>query len=252
MTTAVSPPPDLVTVSDAVAKPTLVDLFYEGFLMLFLLKNGSEPISAADYTRRVQDYLADVDRQARAMNIAGQDCHAAKYAFCATVDEIILQSDFAVKQEWYIRPLQLTLFGDQLAGANFFERLEELRLEGAARLPSLEVFHMCLLLGFQGKYVFEGQEKLGFLTSKLGDEIARMRNKRSGFAPFWAIPDKISHTLKRDMPLWAMAALVSLCAVAGFLGIRYALAQDTHDMLGQYQHIVSVGPRSAHLTITLP
>ena len=52
------------------------------------------------------------------------------------------------------------LFGDQLAGENFFNRLESLRARGSAHLQALEVFHMCLLLGFQGRYIIEGSEKL--------------------------------------------------------------------------------------------
>ena len=239
-------------VRQTAVKKTLTDLLYDGFLMLFLLKNGHEPANAAEYSSRVQAYLTEFERKARALDIPGQDIHAAKYAFCASVDETILQSSFSIKDEWYTKPLQLTLFGDQLAGANFFERLDELRHEGANRIQALEVFHMCLLLGFQGKYLFEGQEKLGFLTSRLGDEIARIRNRRTGFAPFWAIPDRIAHSLKRDVPLWAMGALIALFGVLAYFVIQYFLGNDTHGLLAQYQNIVNIGPRSAHLTISLP
>jgi type VI secretion system protein ImpK len=56
------------------------------------------------------------------------------------------------------------------------------------RLQALEVFHMCLLLGFQGKYALEGTEKLGYLTARLGDEILHLQGRRSAFAPHWAPP----------------------------------------------------------------
>jgi type VI secretion system protein ImpK len=43
------------------------------------------------------------------------------------------------------------LFGDQLADENFFNVLEDLRARGSAHLEALEVFRMCLLLGFLRK-----------------------------------------------------------------------------------------------------
>ena len=235
-----------------VTKKNLTDLLYDGFLMLFLLKKGHEPVNAKEYANSIQKYLMEFERNARNQGIPAQDIHAAKYAFCAAIDETILQSHFAIKNEWYIAPLQLSLFGDQLAGTNFFERLDDLRHEGADRIQALEVFHMCLLLGFQGKYLFDGQEKLGFLTSKLGDEIVRMRSQRTGFAPFWKTPDQIVHRLKRDIPLWIVAMLIGFFGLTAFLGIRYVLDQQTTSSLSNYNHIVNVGPRSAHLTISLP
>jgi len=241
-----------VAPSSEVGAQTLTDLLYDGFLMLFMLHKGDEPGSAQAFAARVQDYLGDFERRARTLGIAGQDIHAAKYAFCAAIDETILQSNFAIRAEWYEKPLQLTLFGDQLAGINFFQHLDELRFEGASRIQALEVFHMCLLMGFQGKYLFEGKEKLGFLVAKLGDEIARIRSKRSGFAPYWSIPDQISHSLKRDAPLWGIGALICLLAIVAFVGIGRFLQHETNSALAKYQNIVNVGPRSAHLTITLP
>ena len=230
----------------------LTDLLYDGFLMLFLLKGHHSPRNASEFTEKVKNYLAEFEKNAKNFDIPAQDIHAAKYAFCAAVDEIILQSNFSIKEEWFLQPLQLTLFGDQLAGNNFFDKLEELRLEGIPRIQSLEVFHMCLLLGFQGKYFFDGKEKLSYLTARLGDEIAMMRGKRTGFAPYWSIPDKIMHALKKDIPIWAFAVGFAFLSLIAYLVISYFLGRDTNAMLAQYQNIVNLGPRAAHLTISLP
>ncbi len=231
---------------------SLLDLLYDGFLMLFLIKQGQEPTDAAAFSARVQQFLADYERQARKLDFPAEDIYATKYAFCAAVDETVLNSPFAIRDAWMLQPLQLTLFGDQLAGENFFHRLEELRAQGAARLQSLEVFYMCLLLGFQGKYLIEGQEKLGYLTARLGDEIALLRGKRAGFAPHWPLPDQVAHTLKRDVPLWSIAAVFALVGLLGYLGMSHILQQEMHGAMAGYQGIVELGPRAAHLTISLP
>jgi type VI secretion system protein ImpK len=243
---------DVEPLHAGVIKKSLIDLLYDGFLMLFLLKSGHEPDNAKDYSNKVRQYLDEFERQAKETGTQLQDIHAAKYAFCAAIDETILQSSFAIKHDWYTAPLQRTLFGDQLAGARFFEQLEELRQDGHHRIQALEVFHLCLLLGFQGKYYFEGQEKLGFLIAKLGDEIARIRSKRAGFSPFWAIPDNIKHSLRREYSLWSVGMLVGIFGLIAYIGIAYALGRETADLLSPYQNIVNLGPRSAHLTISLP
>ncbi|AVG41384.1 MULTISPECIES: type IVB secretion system protein IcmH/DotU [Achromobacter] len=231
---------------------SLLDLLYDGFLMLFLLKSGQEPVDAASFSARVQQFLADFERSAKKMDIPAEDVYATKYAFCAAVDETVLNSGFSIRDAWMLQPLQLTLFGEQLAGENFFARLEDLRAQGAPRLQSLEVFYMCLLLGFQGKYMIEGQEKLGYLTARLGDEITLLRGKRAGFAPHWPLPDKIAHTLKRDVPLWSIGALFALLGLLAYLGMSHFLNRDMQTAMAPYHDIVKIGPRAAHLTISLP
>nr|WP_313381069.1 type IVB secretion system protein IcmH/DotU [Achromobacter insolitus] len=231
---------------------SLLDLLYDGFLMLFLLKSGQEPVDAASFSARVQQFLADFERSAKKMDIPAEDVYATKYAFCAAVDETVLNSGFSIRDAWMLQPLQLTLFGEQLAGENFFARLEDLRAQGAPRLQSLEVFYMCLLLGFQGKYMIEGQEKLGYLTARLGDEITLLRGKRASFAPHWPLPDKIAHTLKRDVPLWSIGALFALLGLLAYLGMSHFLNRDMQTAMAPYHDIVKIGPRAAHLTISLP
>ncbi|KAG0772827.1 hypothetical protein G6F22_015408 [Rhizopus arrhizus] len=96
---------------------------------------------------------------------------------------------------------------------------------------------MCLLLGFQGKYLIEGQEKLGYLTARLGDEIALLRGKRTGFAPHWPLPDKIAHTLKRDVPLWSIMAVFALMGLLAFLGIGHFLNTEMQTAMAPYHDI---------------
>lgn len=245
-------PPRAAAFSSTRPAKSLMDMLYDGFLMLFLLKSGQEPKDAASFAARMQQFLADFERNAKKQDIPAEDVYATKYAFCAAVDETVLNSGFSIRDTWMLQPLQLTMFGEQLAGENFFNRLEDLRAQGARRLQSLEVYYMCLLLGFQGKYLIEGQEKLGYLTARLGDEIALLRGKRTGFAPHWAIPDKISHTLKRDVPLWTIGAVFALIGMVAYLGLGRTLGNDMQTAMAPYHDIVKLGPRVAHLTISLP
>ncbi|MEX3954680.1 type IVB secretion system protein IcmH/DotU [Trinickia sp. EG282A] len=231
---------------------SLHDLLYDGFFMLFLLKQGHEPADAAEFSSRVQAFLADFERGAKKLNVPADDVYAAKFAFCATIDETVLSSTFKIRDVWERRPLQLTLFGEQLAGEKFFDHLEACRAQGVARLQSLEVFHMCLLLGFKGKYLLEGPEKLAYLTARLGDEIARMKGKRAAFAPHWPLPDQVAHRLKHEVPLWTIGAVFAFIGLTGYFGLHTFLRDHTLGTLAPYSQLVKPEAESANLTISLP
>ena len=231
---------------------SLLDLMYDGFYLLFLLKAKHAPLDADTFRERIKHFLTAFERGATRLQADAEDVYACKYAFCATVDEVVLMSGFKVRDAWQRLPLQLQFFGEQLAGEQFFERLEVLRREGARRVQALEVFHMCLLLGFQGKYLLEGSEKLNYLTARLGDEIARMKGQGAAFAPHWAAPDKVQNQLKNEVPLWVVGSVFGLMALAGFLGLRWQLTEQTRQHLGLHHHIVQMAPQVAHITITLP
>ncbi len=232
---------------------SLLDLMHEGFYLMFMLRNGAAPpTDDAIFMQKISLFLADFDREAKKIHAEHEDVEAAKYAFCAAVDEVILSSAFPNRGEWERRPLQLVLFGDQLAGEHFFDRLEELRARGAVRLQSLQVFHMCLLLGFHGRHAVEGSDKLNYLSARLGDEIAHMKGKSRGFAPRAERPDQVVHKRRGDVPLWAASSLFALIAIGAYLGLKSSLARDTVNGMAAYADLVKLAPRPAHLTITLP
>lgn len=136
----------------------------------------------SNFVKKILNLLNQFEQQAKKLQFSADDIHDAKYAFCALIDEtIVTQQDpsyFNLQNAWLISPLQLSLFGSQLAGYRFFEILEQLRSRGKERLAALEVFHYCLLLGFQGKYRIESTESLNHLVSRVGDEIDYLKGKK--------------------------------------------------------------------------
>jgi type VI secretion system protein ImpK len=231
---------------------SMLEQLYDGFYLVFLLKRGYVPDSAASLRDRVRELLDDFEMAARRMGAAADDVYSSKYAFCALLDETILGSPFTIREEWSRNPLQLAFFGDQLAGEHFFVKLDELRNRGAIALQSLTVFHYCLLLGFQGKYMLEAPEKLALLTARLGDEIAFLRGKRNAFAPFSGIPDKVNHLLKGDTPVTYVLIGLLLAGVLAYAGLHSLLQHRTAEDLASHHDLLQAPPQAAHIVITLP
>lgn len=228
------------------------DMLHDGFYLLLLLKNGYAPSDAELFREQIRRLLADFERNAHRFDALPEDVYAAKYAFCATVDEIVLSSDMPIRSIWERTPLQLNLFGDQLAGENFYLELERVRQRGQAGVQALEVFYMCLLIGFQGRYALEGPEKLNYLKASLDKEIAHLKGKRAQFAPHWKSPDNIRHMLTADIPMWVIGAALALLGAATFAGLSWLLAQHTNATLGNFFDVIKLAPKLAHITVSLP
>ena len=238
--------------AEAQREPSLVDLLYEGFYALFLLRDGATISDEASFSDRMADLIGEVDKRARKANIDPDETLAAKYAFCAALDETVMRTQPHARAAWESRPLQLRLFGDQLAGEQFFDRLDELRLRGRVHLQALEVYHMCLLLGFRGRYSINGMEKLGYITSRLGEEIARMRGGARIFAPRSARPDQVANLMRRDQSIWMLSGVFLLAGAGPDVGLNAKLGQGTRKARAPNNQVVKLPPRSAHVTNTHP
>lgn len=214
--------------------PTLNDLLEDGVYLLFLLRDGNAPNSTAEFNRRLDRFLTQFDSNARNFCKNAEAVSDAKFAFCALLDEIILSSNLPIRDEWEIAPLQLRLFGQHLAGETFFSKLDTLRLDPARNVETLEVFHTCLLLGFQGRYLLEGTDKLHYLVARLCQEIEHARGGRAEFAPHWRLPFKFQEYVRHELPLWLYYALLLVVGLAIFLTMHTMLGRGAEALGKQF------------------
>jgi type VI secretion system protein ImpK len=209
---------------------TLKDMLEDGIYLLFLLRNGNAPQSITEFNKRIENFLAQFERHARNIGKPQQAISDAKYAFCALMDEIILSSGFGIRDDWERAPLQLRLFGEHLAGERFFDKLEMLRADPVQNIEAIEVFHTCLLLGFQGKYLLEGSEKLSYLISRVNQEIIHARGGKAEFAPNWKLPQRFQQYVRHELPLWLFFALLGIVAAIVFVVYTWLLDSATDEL----------------------
>ena len=229
-TIAISTPSENTTATARTFTKNLQELMEDGIYLLFLLRNGNPPNTLAEFHRRIDQFFAQFDANARHLEKTPLAVSDAKYAFCALMDEIVLSSDFSIRTDWERAPLQLRIFGEHLAGERFFDKLETLRLDPVANLEALEVFYTMLLLGFQGKYLLEGSEKLNYLISRVGQEITHARGGRREFAPNWKLPQRFQQYVRNELPLWLFYSLLALVAGALFFLFQWFLQTKTEEL----------------------
>jgi type VI secretion system protein ImpK len=101
----------------------------------------------------------------------------ARYAVCAWMDETILSSSWARKNEWRPELLQRVYYHSSDAGEKFFERLRSL---GAHDNDIREVYFLCLALGFRGRYC--GPEAEGVLRQLKERELKFLLEGKPGYS----------------------------------------------------------------------
>jgi type VI secretion system protein ImpK len=100
--------------------------------------------------------------------------------------------------------------------------------------------------------VIEGAEKLSWLTAQLGEDIARIKGDRAGFAPHGMLPEQVEHKLKRDVPVWAVGATFALAGLLAWFALSAYLRSSAQSAIAPYSQIIQLAPPQANLTIVLP
>jgi type VI secretion system protein ImpK len=212
---------------------SLLDLCSELFLLIFHIHEGNDPGHPEDLRKSISILFQDLERQALRQGLSEEDVKAARYALSALIDETILNSRWAFKDQWADRPLQLEYFGEHMAGERFFDLLGRVRQKGSRKVDLLELFCMCLILGFQGKYKLGGREELVQLTQTMVEEANSYRGGAPGLSPHWKIPqEKVEHAV-HTIPRWAWVTCVSavLIVILVFVVLKLWLDATTADAI---------------------
>lgn len=230
----------------------LLDLLHEGFYALMRVRAGARPDDVRAFRRALRDWLGGVEAEARRLGIEPDDARLGCFAFAALCDELALGAPGLLRDTWLQQPLQHELFDEPLAGERFFEHLDRLREQGPRRLEVLEVFRLCLLLGYQGRYAFQTPEARAWLVQRLDDEITRWRGGRAAFAPRAQPPDHLVHRLRRQVPPWVAVALCAGVVLLAWAALRLQLDHWAERELARLPPVVQPLAEPARLSIRWP
>lgn len=155
-----------------------------------LRANRQGPTDAESFRAHLKQLIGAADQEARQLGYAQGDVRYALYAVVAFIDESVLNSGQPMFRDWPGRPLQDELFGGHVGGEAFFQYLQQLMTRDPSQdlADVLEVYLLCLLLGFQGRYSATNRDELGLWTSRVRDQVTRIRGGTPPLAPDWALP----------------------------------------------------------------
>ncbi|MBZ9556814.1 MULTISPECIES: type IVB secretion system protein IcmH/DotU [unclassified Modicisalibacter] len=237
MTEALAPAPD------SVEPRSLKTLTRDFIAMVLMVRRGQQAESVERFLERVDRWFEEFEEKARAQNYSADAVKDVQYALCAFLDESVLKAGSGnIREHIELHPLQYRHFGVHLAGEGFYDRLDSLRGDVRGNLDVLEVYHLCLALGFEGKYSLENRDQLRYIANTLGHDIARYRKRASTQGDSWKLPDQVGQMLRYEIPLWVyLAGIVGLC-LAVYAGLDWWLGSETDALIEQIRDLFTSTP----------
>src|SRR5437763_8297043 len=129
--------------------------FQEPLTAVVRLRANRQSVSDAEsFRHHMREALKMSSEDAQRDGYSADDIKLAAFATVALLDESILNSRNPLFADWPRKPLQEELFGTHIAGETFFQNAHQLlsRDDSPEIADVLEIYHLCLLLGYRGRY----------------------------------------------------------------------------------------------------
>jgi type VI secretion system protein ImpK len=200
---------------------------------------------AESFRAHVKKLLTAAHGELQGYGYSDESVRLAVYAFVAFLDESVLASSAPAFLGWSRQPLQEEVFGDHRAGETFFQNLDELLTRGgdAQAADVLEVYQLCLLMGFHGRYRDDPVQ-----LERYRDAVARrvdgIRGPVGALAPDVLPPGGERVTGPRDRwlrPLVGVAGAVALLLVVAFVGYTVVLGGRVDLLRDTASRVLGVG-----------
>jgi len=165
--------------------------FQEVLTAIVRLRANRQTVSDAEsFRHHMREALRAAGSEAQRAGYTMEDVKLAAFAAVALLDESILNAQNPLFADWPRKPLQEEMFGTHVAGETFFQYGQQLlaRPDSAEAADILEVYYLCLLLGYCGRYSIGGRGELQAVKDAMAAKIRRIRGAFSGLAPGWVLP----------------------------------------------------------------
>jgi len=208
----------------------------EAMTAIVRLRANRQPVTNADAFRaQMRQLLSKAEQEARGRGYTAEDTRLASFAVVAFLDESVLNLQNPVFAGWPRKPLQEEMFGGHVAGEIFFQSLQRLleRSETPQLADVLEVFCLCVLLGYRGRYGAGGQAELKAQMDAVAQKIRRIRKDSGLLSPDWAPPSGLVTLTTPDpwfRPLLIGASTCLVLAMLLFAGFKFSLGSGVSDL----------------------
>jgi type VI secretion system protein ImpK len=207
--------------------------FQEVLTAIERLRGNRQGVTDANaFRHHSKEALKMAAQQSLAAGYTPEDVKYATYATVAFLDESVLNSHNPVFSDWARKPLQEEMFGTQIAGEVFFQHLQALlgRNDSPDLADLLEIYFLCMLLGFGGKYSVGNRGELSQILNMTAAKIYRTRARFTQFSPSWMLPKEAIRSRKDPWVrrLGLIAAITAGVMVLLFVIYKVVLGSGVH------------------------
>ena len=170
---------------------------------------------------RLLEWVAEFEGLAGANGVPRPKVTAARYVLCAFIDEVIAQTPWGAGGVWAERNLLQEFHEERWGGEKAFQLLERLGQDPTTNADLLELFYVCLQLGFEGRYrgVANGRAQLDAIAERVRDVIRPAMDSAAArtLSINWQGVDARERRRASALPLWAGFAAAGALLLGLFL-----------------------------------
>ena len=221
----------------------LAMLFQEALTVVVRLRSNRQAVGDPQAFRgQIATALHAAGLEAGRRGYAPEDVRAATFAIVAFLDESILNSHNPAFGDWVRKPLQQELFGVDVAGEIYFRNVDHLLGRGDSQelADVLEIYQLCLLLGFRGRYSVGSNAELRNIANMITERIHRIRGGSSPvLSPGWLPPVEAPRATDDPWIRRLLWSAVACCSLAFVLFVAFKLTLNSG--ASELQSVISVG-----------
>ncbi|MGH1373711.1 MAG: type IVB secretion system protein IcmH/DotU [Cellvibrionaceae bacterium] len=180
--------------------------------------------------KRLTDEIKAFDVRAQQAGAAAETVVSARYLLCTVVDEIVLNTPWGAGGGWSQHSLLSLFHQETFGGEKCFLILQRMQENPSKHLDLLELYYLCLSLGFEGKYklVQRGHEQLDQIREGLYQTIENHRgHMEQDLSAQWQGCGQKKSSMMDYIPLWVVASIMLAVLVVSYSGFRYWLYDTT-------------------------
>ncbi|MDN3380859.1 MULTISPECIES: type IVB secretion system protein IcmH/DotU [unclassified Pseudoalteromonas] len=187
----------------------------------------STDLELNEFREQLINSFDEFERNCYTQQVTTSVMQEVKFALTAMCDEFVMSSGAHFRMDWMSRPLQLEFFGNNRAGEEFFERLAKLRTGGETKFAALEVYYICLQLGFEGIYKVKGIEQLKALIVDVRAQIEDVKGIPNAQLADNAVPaEGFAMKVGRNIPYWVILSICLGSIAALFAGFHFVISKQ--------------------------
>lgn len=194
------------------------------------------------YQRLVHEIKA-FESRLRDLNLKQEQLLSARYLMCSVLDEAVLNTPWGSESAWAQRTLLSIFHGETSGGEKSFLILDRLKQSPAENLDLIELFYICISLGFEGRYrlMNRGREGIDQIREELFSIIRRHRGEyERSLSPSWSGLGNMRNPLTEYIPLWFVVALMLAVLFFSYSGLRYWLYSSSTPVEQEISELLDV------------
>lgn len=224
-----TPSVEMSRVTEPGAKPKISALISDLLSLALSIRISTDVGTPDEVRQRIHRLLDKFQREASMHGYRTQEIDDARFAAVALLDETVFNSKWPGREAWRTMSLQQELFKINVAGEEFYTRLDKLRSSPKENAQVLEVFFDALALGFEGRFKLFGREKLDPVISDLSKELAGGKEwDITRMSPHAERPDDVAEVMGEGVPIW-VTTLFFIPGALLLVLVFFLLARGTAD-----------------------